>query len=127
MALAIESAGLQPEQIGYINPHGTGTVAGDAPESWAIHSLNPDVRISATKSNLGHSFGASGAIETAICALALEGRTIPPMRNLETVAEECAPLDYVIGEALPVPGLEAAVCASTGLGGHNAAITLERV
>ncbi len=126
MALAIKSAGLQPEQIGYVNPHGAGTVAGDGPESWAIHSVNPEVRVSATKSNLGHSLGASGAIETAICALALKERTIPPMRNLETLAEDCAPLDYVTGKALPAPDLEAAICASAGLGGHNAAIVLER-
>jgi 3-oxoacyl-[acyl-carrier-protein] synthase II len=127
MALAVKSAGLQPEQIGYINPHGTGTVAGDGPESWAMHSINPKARVSATKSNLGHSLGASGAIETAICALTLKERTIPPMRNLDILAEDCAPLDYVVGEALPVPKLEAAICVNTGIGGHNAAITLERV
>lgn len=127
MALAVESAGLRPEQIGYINPHGSGTVAGDGPESWAMHSINPKVRVSATKSNLGHSFGASGAIETAICVLTLKERVIPPMRNLKTLAEDCAPLGYVIGDALPVPELEAAICANVGLGGHNAAITLERV
>jgi 3-oxoacyl-[acyl-carrier-protein] synthase II len=127
MALAIKSAGLQPKQIGYINPHGTGTVAGDGPESWAMHSINPKVRVSATKSNLGHSLGASGAIEAAICALTLKERTIPPMRNLDILAEDCAPLDYVVGEALPVPELEATICVNTGIGGHNAAITLERV
>jgi 3-oxoacyl-[acyl-carrier-protein] synthase II len=127
MALAIKSSGLQPEQIGYINPHGTGTVAGDGPESWAMHSVNPRVRVSATKSNLGHSMGATGAIETAICALTLKEQMIPPMRNLDTLAEDCAPLDYVVGKALPVPELEAAICANMGIGGHNAAITLERV
>ena len=127
MALAVESAGLQPEQIGYINPHGAGTVAGDGPESWAMHSINPRVRVSATKSNLGHSMGATGAIETAICALALKERVVPPMRNLDTLAEDCAPLDYVVGEAFPVPELEAAMCVNMAVGGHNAAITLECV
>ena len=127
MTLAIKSSGLQAEQIGYINPHGTGTAAGDSPESWAMHSVNPRVRVSATKSNLGHSLGASGAIETAICALTLKERMIPPMRNLDTLAEDCAPLEYVVGKALPVPELEAAICANMGIGGHNAAITLERV
>ena len=78
MILAVESAGLQPERIGYINPHGTGTAAGDSPESWAIHSINPRVRVSATKSNLGHSMAATGAIEATICALALKKQTIPP-------------------------------------------------
>lgn len=127
MSLAVESAGLQREQIGYINPHGTGTAAGDGPESWAMHSLNPKVRVSATKSNLGHSMGATGAIETAICALSLKERMIPPMRNLDTLAEDCASLDYVVGEALPDPELEAAICANAGIGGHNAVIALERV
>ena len=127
MALAVESAGLQPEQIGYINPHGAGTVAGDGPESWAMHFINPRVRVSATKSNLGHSMGATGAIETAICALALKERVVPPMRNLDTLAEDCAPLDYVVGEAFPVPELEAAICVNMAVGGHNAAITLECV
>jgi 3-oxoacyl-[acyl-carrier-protein] synthase II len=127
MVLAIKSAGLQPEQIGYINPHGTGTVAGDGPESWAIHSINPRVRLSATKSNLGHSMAATGAIEAAICALALKEQTIPPMRNLETLAKYCAPLEYVVGSPLSAPELEAAICANMGMGGHNVAITLERL
>lgn len=126
MTLAVESAGLQSEQIGYINPHGTGTAAGDGPESWAVHSVNPRVRVSATKSNLGHSMAATGAIETAICALALREQKIPPMRNLDTLAEDCAPLEYVVGDPLPAPELEAVLCANTGLGGHNAAIALER-
>lgn len=77
MALAVESTGLQPERIGYINPHGAGTAAGDGPESWAMHSLNPRVRVSATKSNLGHSMGATGAIETAVYALTLKEQVIP--------------------------------------------------
>jgi 3-oxoacyl-[acyl-carrier-protein] synthase II len=127
MALAVESARLQPERIGYINPHGAGTVAGDGPESWAMHSVNPRARVSATKSNLGHSMGATGAIEAAICALTLKERTIPPMRNLDTLAEDCAPLEYVIGNPVPVPELEAAICLNMAVGGHNVAITLERV
>jgi 3-oxoacyl-[acyl-carrier-protein] synthase II len=127
MTLAVESAGLQTEQIGYINPHGTGTVAGDSPESWAMHSVNPRVRVSATKSTLGHSMGATGAIETAVCALTLKERVVPPMRNLDTLAEDCASLEYVVGEALAVSELEAALCVNLGIGGHNVAITLERV
>jgi 3-oxoacyl-[acyl-carrier-protein] synthase II len=52
---------------------------------------------------------------------------IPPMRNLDTLAEDCAPLNYVVGKTLPIPELEAVICANMGIGGHNAAITLERV
>lgn len=127
MRLAVENAGLEGGQIGYINPHGTGTVAGDSPESHAMASINPEVKVSATKSTLGHSLGASGAIETVICALAIKNKTIPPMRNLETVAEDCADLDYVVNEPRDVPDLEAALCANLGVGGHNAAVVIERV
>jgi 3-oxoacyl-[acyl-carrier-protein] synthase II len=126
MQLAAQSAGLKGEQIGYINPHGTGTVAGDGPESEAMAEINPNVMVSATKSTLGHSLGASGAIETAICALAIKEKTIPPMRNLTTLAEDCAELDYVVDEPREVPNLEAALCANLGVGGHNAAVALER-
>jgi 3-oxoacyl-[acyl-carrier-protein] synthase II len=59
MRLAVESAGLSGEQIDYINPHGTGTVAGDGPESMAMAEINPNAMVSATKSTLGHSLGAS--------------------------------------------------------------------
>lgn len=126
MRLAVESSGLTGEQIGYINPHGTGTVAGDGPESQALAGINPNALVSATKSTLGHSLGASGAIETAICALALKDRTVPPMRNLDKVAEGCADLDYVVNEPRDAPNLEAALCANLGVGGHNAAVVLER-
>ncbi len=126
MQLAVKDAGLEGGQIGYINPHGTGTVAGDGPESQAMAQINPNVMVSATKSTLGHSLGASGAIETAVCALAMKEKTIPPMRNLEKLAGECADLDYVVGEPREAPDLEAAICANLGVGGHNAAIVLER-
>src|ERR687886_2191791 len=111
MELALKEAGLAGEEVGYINPHGTGTVAGDGPESQAMATINPNVMVSATKSTLGHSLGASGAIETAVCALAMKERTIPPMRNLEKLAGECADLDYVVGEPREAPDLEAAICA----------------
>src|ERR671933_885598 len=119
MQLAVADSGLNGEQIGYINPHGTGTVAGDGPESQAMATINPDVTVSATKSTLGHALGASGAVETAICALAMKERTIPPMRNLTEVAEGCAELDYVVDEPREAPDLQAALCANLGVGGHN--------
>ena len=126
MQFAVKSAGLAGERIGYINPHGTGTVAGDGPESRAMAEINPEVMVSATKSTLGHSLGATGAIETAICALAIKEKTIPPMRNLTTLAEDCAELDYVVDEPREAPDLEAALCVNLGVGGHNAAVVLER-
>src|SRR5919112_2923798 len=126
MRLAVEASGLTGDQIDYINPHGTGTVAGDGPESRAMAEINPNAMVSATKSTLGHSLGASGAIETAICALALGERTVPPMRNLDKLAEGCADLDYVVNEPRKAPDLEAALCANLGVGGHNAAVVLQR-
>ena len=126
MQLAAKDAGIDGEQVGYINPHGTGTAAGDGPESRAMQRINNRVKVSATKSTFGHSLGAAGAMEAAICALAVKERTIPPMRNLSTLAEGCADLDYVIGEPRETPDLEAAICANMGIGGHNAAVVLER-
>ena len=126
MQLALKEAGIAGEEADYINPHGTGTVAGDGPESQAMHTINPDVMVSATKSTLGHSLGATGAVETAICALAIKEKTVPPMRNLETLAEECAKLDYVVNEPRRAPDLEVALCANLGVGGHNVAVVLER-
>jgi 3-oxoacyl-[acyl-carrier-protein] synthase II len=126
MQLALKDAGLEGERIGYINPHGTGTVAGDGPESLAMAEINPQVMVSATKSTLGHSLGATGAIETAICVLAIKEKTIPPMRNLTNLADDCAELDYVVDEPREAPNLEAALCANLGVGGHNAAVVLER-
>ncbi len=126
MQLALKEAGVEGERVGYINPHGTGTAAGDGPESRAMHAINPNAMVSATKSTLGHSMGATGAVEAAICALAIKERTVPPMRNLETLAEECAQLDYVVDEPRRAPQLEVALCANLGVGGHNAAVVLER-
>ena len=127
MQIAVNNAGLQGEQVGYINPHGTGTAAGDAPESQAMYAINPNARVSATKSMLGHSMGATGAVEAAICALAVKEKTVPPMRNLRELAEDCAELDYVVDEPRDAPDLQAALCANLGVGGHNAAIVLESV
>ncbi|WP_047866527.1 beta-ketoacyl-[acyl-carrier-protein] synthase family protein [Rubrobacter aplysinae] len=127
MQLALEEAGVAGERVGYINPHGTGTLAGDGPESRAMEAINPAVKVSGTKSTLGHSLGASGAIEAAICALAIGEQTVPPMRNHETLAEGCADLDYVVGEPRDAPDLEAAICENLGVGGHNASVVFERV
>ncbi len=127
MELALKNAGVEGERVGYINPHGTGTAAGDGPESRAMKAINPNVMVSATKSTLGHSMGATGAVEAAICALAIKEKTVPPMRNLEVLAEDCAELDYVVGEPRRASNLEVALCMNLGIGGHNVAVVLERV
>src|SRR5918911_713669 len=104
----------------------SGFLTGEGPESQAMAEINPRVMVSATKSTLGHSLGATGAIETAICALAVKEKTVPPMRNLAKLAEDCAELDYVVDEPREAPDLKAALCANLGVGGHNAALVLER-
>ena len=126
MQLALHCAGLDSQQVDYINPHGTGTVAGDGPESWAMHAVNPRAQVSATKSTLGHSLGACGSIETAICVLAIKEQTIPPMRNLDELADDCAPLDYVVGKARPASSLEVVLCTNLAFGGHNTSVVLEK-
>ena len=126
MQLAVKDSGVPAEKIGYVNPHGTGTVAGDGPESQAIAQVNPKTMVSGTKSTLGHSLGAGGAIETTICALALKEKKVPPMKNLAKKADECADLDYVVDTPRDAPDLEAAMCANLGVGGHNVAVVLEQ-
>ena len=126
MQIALKAASVEHDRVGFISPHGTGTVAGDGPESQAMHRINPEAMVSATKSTLGHSLGATGAIEAAICALAIREKTVPPMRNHETLAEGCAELDYVTGEPREAPDLDVALCANLGVGGHNAAAVFER-
>ncbi|AHY46323.1 3-oxoacyl-(acyl-carrier-protein) synthase [Rubrobacter radiotolerans] len=126
MKLAVDSAGLDGSEVGYINPHGSGTPAGDGPESHAMARINPNVAASGTKSTLGHSLGASGAIETVITTLAVKDRTLPPQRNLAERAEDCAELDYIVDEPKEAPDLKAAICANLGVGGHNAAVAIER-
>ncbi len=92
MQNALRSAKLNPEQIGYVNAHGTSTPAGDIAESKALESvfgLRPDLWVSSTKSMLGHMLGAAGAVEAAICALAIKHRCIPPTINLDNQDPEC--------------------------------------
>ena len=118
MKLALEDSGLAPEEIGHVNAHATSTPTGDGPETKAISRLLPHAAVSGTKSMTGHSFGAVGATEGIMCALALKHKVLPPTINLEKLAEDCEPLDYVT-ESREVPDLRAAVSNSMGFGGHN--------
>jgi 3-oxoacyl-[acyl-carrier-protein] synthase II len=121
MRLALEDASLAAEEIGHVNAHATSTPTGDGPETKAISRFLPHAAVSGTKSMTGHSFGAVGAMEGIMCALALKHKILPPTINLEKVAEDCEPLDYVT-EAREVPNLEAAVSNSMGFGGHNVVV-----
>lgn len=126
MKLALEDAGLRAENIGHVNAHATSTPTGDGPETKAISRLLPHAAVSGTKSMTGHSFGAVGATEGIMCALALKHKVLPPTINLEELAEDCESLDYVT-EAREVPDLRAAVSNSMGFGGHNVVVAFASV
>jgi 3-oxoacyl-[acyl-carrier-protein] synthase II len=129
MRAAIERAGIEPEQVGYINAHGTSTPLGDAAETKAIKDVFGnhayELAVSSTKSVTGHCFGAAGAIEAMMCVLALHERKLPPTINYEHPDPACD-LDYVPNEAREAE-VEVALSNAMGLGGHNACVLLGRV
>ena len=124
---ALEDSGLQAEDIGHVNAHATSTPTGDGPETKAISRVMPHAAVSGTKSMTGHSFGAVGAMEGIFCALAIQQKILPPTINLEDLAEDCEPLDYVGSEARKVPDLKAAISNSMGFGGHNVVVAFTGV
>ena len=128
MQRALRTAGLRPEEIGYINAHGTSTELNDKSETAAIKTAFGDharnLAISSTKSMTGHLLGASGAIETIACLLAITHGCIPPTINYEHPDPECD-LDYVPNTAKEVP-VEAAMNNSFGFGGHNAVLVMRK-
>ncbi len=128
MSRALRKAGLRPEQVDYINAHGTSTRFNDRSETQAIKSGFGEyayrVPISSTKSMTGHTMGASGAIEAAICVLSILTGVIPPTINLHHSDPECD-LDYVPNEARQAE-VRAAMSNSMGFGGHNACLIFKR-
>lgn len=128
MSHALRKAGLRPEQVDYINAHGTSTRFNDRTETQAIKSGFGEyayrVPISSTKSMTGHTMGASGAIEAAICVLSILTGVIPPTINLHHPDPECD-LDYVPNEARQA-GVRVAMSNSMGFGGHNACLIFKR-
>jgi 3-oxoacyl-[acyl-carrier-protein] synthase II len=121
MTRALQSARLNPAQIDYINAHGTSTRLNDATETQAIKNCFGDyayqVPISSTKSMLGHTFGAAGAIEAAISVLSIVHGIMPPTINLEHPDPECD-LDYIPNQAREAQ-VQIALSNSMGFGGHN--------
>ena len=130
MRRALRRADVDPERVGYVNAHGTSTPLGDAAETRAIKQVFGDhayrLAVSSTKSMTGHCFGAAGAIEAMMCALALRHQVLPPTINYRNPDPECD-LDYVPNEAREVDGLEVALSNAMGLGGHNGCVLLGRV
>lgn len=127
---AIKDAGLSPEQIDYINAHGTGTELNDKAETKAVKlALGEDaarkVSISSIKSHVGHSLGASGGIEAVATALAIKNGIIPPTINLENADPNCD-LDYT--PLVPKEKeIKVALSNSFGFGGHNASIAFGKI
>lgn len=128
MKMAIRDAGIAPEDVDYINAHGTSTPVGDRSETKAVKMALGDhaykVAVSSTKSMTGHLLGAAGGVEAVICGLSLKNQTIAPTINLEDQDPECD-LDYVPNHPRKAD-LDIVMSNSFGFGGHNATIILKK-
>ena len=128
MQLALEDGQIAPEQVDYINAHGTGTALNDVSESIAIKTVFGDhaykLVVSSTKSCLGHSLGATGAIELIVCVKTINKSIIPPTINLENQDPECdLKINYVPLKAQERK-VKVAISNSLGFGGHNACLAV---
>ncbi len=132
MEFALADAGLKPEDIDYINPHGTSTGLGDIAESQAIAQIfgdkekNPNLVVSSTKSMHGHMLGATGAVEAVVCTKVITEGIVPPTINLDNQDEHVANLDYVPHKAR-TKKVRATLSNSFGFGGHNATLVIKEV
>jgi 3-oxoacyl-[acyl-carrier-protein] synthase II len=129
MRWALQDAGAQPEDVTYINAHGTSTPLNDAAESAAIKGVLGDhaqhVAVSSTKSMTGHMLGAAGAVEGAVCALAIANGRIPPTIHYSTPDADCD-LDVTANRARDLQ-VDFALSNSFGFGGHNACVAFRAV
>ncbi|MBI2711417.1 MAG: beta-ketoacyl-ACP synthase II [Bdellovibrio sp.] len=132
MSMALKDSGLNAEQIGYVNAHGTSTPVGDVEEAKSIARLFPDaknhLKVSSTKSMTGHLLGAAGALEAMFCLLAIQNGKIPPTINLENLDPACAALglDFTANHAQDKK-FDFAMTNSFGFGGTNATLVVGRV
>lgn len=130
MAVALKDAGMKPEDICYINAHGTSTPLGDVAETIAVKRIFGDyakngLLVSSTKSMIGHLLGAAGAVEAAACLKAIETGIIPPTINLDDPDEECD-LDYIPHTSRKVGNINGVMSNSFGFGGHNASLIFKK-
>jgi 3-oxoacyl-[acyl-carrier-protein] synthase II len=129
LKLALASARLPPEAVGYVNAHGTGTVANDGVETAAIRRVfgaHADrLPVSSTKSMHGHLLGAAGALELVTTLLAIDSGTLPPTLNLRIPDPECD-LDYIPNEARGGQDVDVALTSSFAFGGTNAVLACRR-
>lgn len=123
MKLALDDAGLQPKDIGYVNAHATSTPAGDELEGASLANMfGTAVPVSSTKGATGHLLGAAGALEAVISLMALREQVLPATLNLQNPAT--SGLDLIAGEARKVNGMKAVLSNSFGFGGTNASLVL---
>ncbi|MFL5965172.1 MAG: beta-ketoacyl-ACP synthase II [Gaiellaceae bacterium] len=129
MRAALRRANVDPRRVGYVNAHGTSTPLGDLAETKAIKDVFGDhaydLAVSSTKSMMGHTFGAAGAIEAMMCVLAIHEGVLPPTINYEHPDPGCD-LDYVPNEARRAR-VDVALSNAMGLGGHNGCVLIGRV
>lgn len=127
MRMAIDIAGINPEQVDYINAHGTATELNDLSETRAIKAamgeLAYNIPVSSTKSMTGHMMGATGALEAIFCVQAIRDAVVPPTIHYQTPDPECD-LDYVPNQARSIP-VRVALSNAFGFGGHNAVLVLQ--
>lgn len=127
MRLALEDAGLAPQDVGYVNAHASATVVGDVAESAATHAVfGEDVPVSSLKGHLGHTLGACGALEAWITLEMIREGWVAPTKNLEKLDERCAPLDYVQGGPRPLD-TEIVVSNNFAFGGVNTSLVFRRM
>lgn len=132
MKQALDDARLNPDEVGYVNAHGTATREGDPTEISAIREAfgdaAADLPVSATKSMHGHMLGATGVLEAIITVLALHQGTLPPTANLddETLDPDCAGVRHIMGEPLAAPKILAATSNSFAFGGSNTSLAFRR-
>jgi 3-oxoacyl-[acyl-carrier-protein] synthase II len=128
MTMALKNAGLSAEAVGYVNAHGTSTSVGDVHEVKALKAVMGEyakkVPVSSTKSMIGHTLGAAGAIEAAICLLAMRDGILPPTINVDNQDPECD-IDVIPNVARKAQ-VDVALSNSFGFGGHNVTLVMKR-
>lgn len=128
---ALRSAGVAPEEVGYVNAHGTSTAYNDKFETMALKSVFGDegarkLVVSSTKGSTGHTLGAAGGIEAVITVKMLQTGMVPPTINYNTPDPDCD-LNYAPNKALSRPDIKAAISENLGFGGHNAAVLFRKM
>jgi len=128
MKLALKDAGVNPDEVDYINSHGTSTGLGDIAEIKALKTVFGEyaykLAVNSTKSMVGHLLGAAGGVETAVTAMSIKEQMVHPTLNLDNADEECD-LDFVT-EGKREMNIRNAINNSFGFGGHNVSIVLAR-